>query len=58
MITDQSKSLEPGKQYWLVWYDELNGDDEKWLEINGLEAEERICEGFIGYETVHVYQLK
>ena len=39
--------------YWLVWY-----DDEKWLEINGLEVEERICEGFIGSETVHVYQLK
>ena len=58
LVSDYYETLEAGKQYWLVWSSDLDNDDVAWLEDNGLEAEEKLCGGIIGSETVHVYCLK
>lgn len=58
LVSEEYDTLESGKQYWLVWSSDLDNDDVTWLEDNGLEAEEKLCGGIIGSETVHVYYLK
>ena len=45
------------ENYWLFWADDLTEEDIVWLESKGYDANEELCEGTLGKNTVHVYRL-
>ena len=57
-ISSGFSEFDENRTYWLVWTNDLSETDYAWLDQAGYMAEEKMHEGILGSNWVHLYSLQ